>query len=170
MNVPDDMPDICRELDFRRDVEFRKLCGVRSHNYLGYKNIPEHRILFEPKNGKIVQKGEALELRLENFLPIDLPEEFQGKFVFGEQIRRELIKSKMDYFEFFPPNATRPEKMMRINIPVPNGEPLQVCYIMEPKFETAQRKTGYSGRLTALSCEDFEKLRLRTAGGSPVGS
>ncbi len=159
MYVPEDMPEICQDLDFRRDKELRKLCGVKAHNYLAYRNVPEHRDLQEPKAGVIIQKGEEMQLRLENFLPVDLPEDFRGQIRFGEEIRRKTIKSKMDYFEFFAPQADRPEKLIRLDIPLDNGETGSVCYTVERKTETLQHKTGSASRLLPLDCGDFTRLK-----------
>jgi len=100
--APDDMPDICQDLDFNRDVEFREMCGVKTRNYMAYRNIPEHRNLILPKGGKLVKKDKVLELRLPSTLPVEMPEAFQGRIVFDEKQRRTFIKSKMDYCEFVP--------------------------------------------------------------------
>ena len=171
MYVPDDMPEICQDLDFRFDEQYRKVCGVQSHNYRAYRNIPEHRDLLEPKAAVIIQKGEELQLRLENFLPVDLPEDFRGKLRFGEQIRRETVKSKMDYFEFFPPQADRPERLIRLEIPLDNGEVKSVCYTVERKLETQQRKTGTASKLLPLGCDDFTRLKAAAAQKSgPAGA
>ena len=159
MYVPDDMPEICQDLDFRRDKELRQLCGVKAHNYLAYRNIPEHRDLLEPKAGVIIQKGGEMQLRLENFLPVDLPEVFRGKLRFGEQIRREMVKSKMDYIEFFAPQASRPEKLIRLDIPLDNGETKSACFTVERKIATPQHKTGSASRLLPLDCGDFTRLK-----------
>jgi len=160
MYVPDDMPDVCQDLDFNRDKGLRNVCGVRSHDYLAYRNIPEHRNLKEPKAGVIIQKGDVLQLRLENFLPIDLPKEFQGKLHFGEGVRRDIVKSKMMYVEYFRPNAERPERLIRLDIPMDDSTTQSVCYSVERKTETQQRKTGSAGKLNNLSCEDFNQLKL----------
>ena len=161
LHVPDDMPEICRDIDFRRDEQLREVCGVKTRNYLAYRNLPEHRNLLEPKAGVIIQKGVELQLRLENFLPVDLPEEFRGKLRFGENVRRETVKSKMDYFEFFAPQAERPEKLIRLDIPLDNGETKSVCYTVEGKLATQQRKTGSASRLLPLDCGEFARLKNR---------
>ncbi len=154
--VPEDMPDICRDLDFRNEVQLRNACGVQAH-YLAYRNIPEHRELLQPKAGLIVKKGKSLQLRLENFLPIDLPRSFRGRIRFGEDVRRNLIKSKMDYCEFFPAQADRPEKLIRLMIPFDTGDSATVCYTVEPKIETLQRDPGYASQLSPLDCGDFAR-------------
>jgi hypothetical protein len=156
------MPDICQDLDFNRDVELRELCGVKTRDYLAYRNIPEHRNLLQPKGGKVVKKGKRLELRLPNTLPADLPEELTGKVIFDEKLRRTFLKSRMDYCEFFPENSNHNVKIIRLDIPHDMGGEIAVCFTVESRPTTAQRKVGYASRLEPLDCEDFRKLKARS--------
>jgi hypothetical protein len=160
--APVDLPDICQDLDFNRDVEFRELCGVKTRDYLAYRNIPEHRNLLQPKGGKIIKKGKRLELRLQNTLPAELPEELTGKIIFDENLRRTFIKSRMDYCEFFPENSNHNVKIILLDIPHDMGGQITVCYTVESRPTTAQRKVGYASRLEALDCGDFRKLKARS--------
>jgi hypothetical protein len=123
--------------------------------------------LQEPKAGKIIQKGKSLQLRVENYLPVELPQEFHGKLEFGEQHRRKLIKTKKDYFVFFLPQAERPERLIRLEIPFDNGESKSICYSVERKDATMQRKTGYASNLLPLACADFD--RIKAQGVLPAG-
>ncbi len=157
--VPDDMPEICREIDFRLDASLREVCGVETRNYMAYKNIPRHRSLLQPKGARIIQKGNGMELRLENTLPINLPKEFAGKISFGEEIRRSFIPSRMDYLEFFPEESSSQRvRIMRLDIPVDRGE-LSVCYTVIPQISTSQRKTGFASSLEAMNCNNFEMMK-----------
>ena len=160
--APADMPDICQDLDFNRDVQLRKICGVKTRNYMAYRNVPEHRNLLQPKGGKLVKKGRELELRLENTLPASLPVEFQGKIFFDEKLRRTFIRSRMDYCEFFPENADQSVKVIRLDIPFEAGGEASVCYTVEAKAGSSQRKAGYAGRLEPLDCADFQRLKLKS--------
>ena len=160
--APEDMPDICQDLDFNRDVEFRDVCGVKTRDYLAYRNIPEHRNLLMPKGGKIIKKGKAMELRLQNTLPIPLPADLAGKIIFDEKMRRTFIKSKMDYCEFFPENSSNNVKIIKLDIPQDTGGELSVCYTVESRPSTSQRKTGFASRLEPLSCEDFQRLKSKS--------
>ncbi len=157
--APEDMPEICHDLDFNRDAHLREVCGVKTRSYMAYRNYPEHRSLLLPKGGKIVKKDNDLELRLESTLPINLPENFKGKINFDENIRRVFIKSKMDYCEFFPENSNVHVKIIRLTIPTDAGDTLSICYTLEPKITTAQRKTGFASRLEPMECVDFQKLK-----------
>lgn len=159
--APDDMPDICQDLDFNRDVELREMCGVKTRDYMAYRNIPEHRNLLLPKGGKIIKKGKALELRLQNTLPAPLPADLAGKIVFDEKQRRTFIKSRLDYCEFFPENSSHNVKIIKLDIPQDTGGELSLCYTVESRPSTAQRKTGYASRLEPLDCADFQRLKGR---------
>lgn len=160
--APDDMPDICQDLDFNRDVELRELCGVKTRDYMAYRNIPEHRNLLLPKGGKIIKKGKVMELRLQGTLPIILPEDLFGKIVFDEKLRRTFIKSRMDYCEFFPDEASHNVKIIRLDIPQDTGGEFSVCYTIESRPSSTQRKTGYASRLEPLACDDFTRLKNKS--------
>lgn len=157
--APADMPDICQDLDFNRDVELREMCGVKTRDYMAYRNIPEHRNLLLPKGGKIIKKGKALELRLQNTLPITLPSDLAGRIVFDEKQRRTFIKSRLDYCEFFPENSSHNVKIIKLEIPLDMGGEISLCYTVESRPTTAQRKTGYASRLETLDCADFQRLK-----------
>ena len=157
--APEDMPAICQDLDFNRDASMREICGVKTRTYMAYRNVPEHRNLLLPKEGKIVKKDGILELRLPSTLPIELPKEFNGKIYFDEKVRRDFIKSRMDYCEFFPENSDKHVKLIRLDIPLDLGGELSVCYTLEAKVSTVQRKTGYASHLEPMECADFQKLK-----------
>lgn len=160
--APEDMPDICQDLDFNRDKEFHEVCGVKSRDYMAYRNIPEHRNLLQPKGGKIIKKGKSLELRLPGTLPAPLPSIQSGRFVFEEAQRRTFIKSRMDYCEFFPEDNSHSVKIIKLDIPEDLGGTATVCFTVESGPTTAQRKTGYASRLEPLPCEDFARLKAKT--------
>jgi hypothetical protein len=157
--APEDMPAICQDLDFNRDASMREICGVKTRTYMAYRNVPEHRNLLLPKEGKIVKKDGILELRLASTLPIELPKEFNDKIYFDEKVRRDFIKSKMDYCEFFPENSDKHVKLIRLDIPLDLGGEISVCYTLEAKVTTVQRKTGYASHLEPMECADFQKLK-----------
>jgi hypothetical protein len=159
--APEDMPEICQDIDFNRaGADLKEECGVQTRNYRAYKNIPEHRNLLLPKGAKIVRKGKKLELRLQNTLPTDLPSDFEGKLLFDEKLRRTFIKSKMDYCEFFPENSTERLRVIKLQIPLDIGGEKAICYTVESKPTTIQRNAGYAGRLEALDCADFDRLKI----------
>jgi hypothetical protein len=158
--APEDMPDICQDIDFEQaGADLKQQCGVQTRVYRSYKNIPEHRNLLLPKGAKIVRKGKDLELRLQSTLPIDLPEDWNGKIMFDERMRRTFIKSRMDYCEFFPNNSTERLRILKLDIPLDIGGEATVCYTVASGPTTVQRKAGYAGRLELLDCADFLRLK-----------
>ena len=170
--APEDMPEICQDIDFNRaGPEIKEICGVQTRNYRAYKNIPEHRNLLLPKGAKIVRKPKNLELRLQNTLPIALPEDLEGKVLFDEKLRRNFIKSKMDYCEFFPEGSNDRVRVMKLDIPLDIGGVRSICYTVESRPNTAQRKAGFAGRLEPLECADFARLKAvaQGQGGSQGG-
>ena len=127
--APEDMPDICQDIDFNQaGADLKAECGVQTRNYMAYRNIPEHRNLLLPKGAKIVQKGNGLELRLTNTLPIGLPEDMDGKILFDEKLRRTFVKNRMDYCEFFPEHAADRMRILRLDIPLDAGGRGSVCF------------------------------------------
>ncbi len=159
LNVPEDLPDICQEIDFQSDVAMRAVCGVELRSYKAYRNIPEQRLLLNPKSAKLVRKGNRVELRLEKTLPIQLPETFFNGIGFGENYRGALIKSKMDYLEFFPANSEQRIRLLRLSLPMLDGSIEQVCYSVIPATISSQRNTGYAVSLETLACADYSRLQ-----------
>ncbi len=164
--APEDMPEICQDIDFTHaGADIKEMCGVQTRNYKAYRNIPEHRNLLLPKGGKIVKKDKMLELRLQNTLPIALPADLAGKILFDEKLRRNFVKSKMDYCEFFPEGSTERVRAMSLEIPLDIGGSTTLCYTVESGPTSAQRKVGYAGRLEPLTCDDFLRLKRQSLGG-----
>jgi hypothetical protein len=169
--APENMPEICQDIDFNHSgADLKKLCGVQTRNYKAYRNIPEHRNLLLPKGGKLVKKGSVLELRLENTLPIELPPDLAGKILFDEKFRRILIKSKMDYCEFFPEKSSERIRIFSLQIPLDLGGERNLCYSVESRLSNGQRKFGYAGRLEVLNCDDFIRLKRLSQGDSTDAS
>jgi hypothetical protein len=160
--APEEMPEICQDIDFNSvGADLKTLCGVKTRNYKAYRNIPEHRNLILPKGGKIVKKGDVMELRLDNTLPVALPRDLKGKILFGEKLRRTFIKSKMDYCEFFPEKSSVRLRLMSLEIPLDIGGAIHVCYTLISGPSTGQRNPGSAGHLEELSCTDFERLKMQ---------
>ena len=165
------MPEICQDIDFSTaDQGLKDECGVQSRNYLAYRNIPEHRNLLMPKGGKIVEKEGGLQLRLEGFLPCELPKEFNGQIEFSERLRRQMIRSRMDYHEYFRSKAKRPEKLFKLEIPIKDSSEKKVCFFVERPPQTSQRKVGFASRLLPLPCEEFDRRKEEFLSGSDSSS
>lgn len=172
--VPEDLPDICKEIDFLRNPEYQDLCGVKSRKYAAYRNLPAHRDLLRPKNAKIVRKADRLELRLERCLPIAMPADLEREIDFSEASRRSPLKSEMEYAEALllshaggaeGGESDDRERILRITLPLKNGGSRGLCYRVVVPRELAQRKPGYASELVELHCEEFDRryalLRLR---------
>lgn len=165
--VPDDLPEICQSIDFSRtrDKALLEMCGVKTRNYMAYRNVPEHRSLIVPKGGKIVRKGSRVELRLPDFLPVSVPGSIGKGLDFGEAVRRKPLASEMQYFEYFPGDAERPVRLMKLALPLDRGEPQELCFSVENPLETQQRMVGYAKRLVELPCRDFNVIQARETTG-----
>jgi hypothetical protein len=160
LEIPVDLPEICHDIDFNINVEMREICGVKTRSYRGYKNVPQYRLLLRPKGGKIVRKGGEFELRLPKMLPIPLPRSFKDKIEFNERSRREYIKSTWEYHEFFPEGSDDRIKIMRINIPMLDGDKKSICYtILQKPRKIRKVQEGYASELKLLKCAAFDRLK-----------
>jgi hypothetical protein len=161
--APEDMPEICRDINFNTaDQGLREECGVTTRKYKAYRNIPVHRNLLLPKNSKVVLINDQLELRLEGFLPVALPKEFISQIEFDEKVRRNFLKNKYHYFEFFAPKESRPDKLIKMEIPLADSSTGTVCYIVDKPRTKGQRKAGYARRLLSIGCDDWDKRKTLT--------
>ena len=43
LEVPENMPPACREIDFVEQPDMRELCGVRTVHFKSYRNIAKER-------------------------------------------------------------------------------------------------------------------------------
>ncbi|MBF0430342.1 MAG: hypothetical protein HQK83_03630 [Fibrobacteria bacterium] len=159
LDVPIDMPEVCQGIDFNLNVEMREMCGVKSRSYRAYKNVPQYRMLLRPKGGKIVRKGDQYQLRLPKMIPIDLPPAMLGRITFSEDARRTYVKSKWDYHEFFPDGSNDRIKIMRIAIPLNDGNNKEVCYtILSNPTKVRKVQEGFANQLEVLDCSAFDRL------------
>jgi hypothetical protein len=164
LDVPEDMPEICRGIDFVANPDMRDVCGVRASRYQSYKNVPQQRYLIVPKGASVVLKKKKLELRLPNTLPVDLPKELRKKITFNQEARLEYIKNKMVYKELYPEGMDR-IKMFKLNIPLNDGTSEELCFNVPEKQKTSRRKTTRMGnKIESLSCEDFDDIVQRYGG------
>jgi hypothetical protein len=156
--MPMNMPEICQDMDFDLYPEMRKDCKPRFYN--SHKNQAIYRMLTLPKGGKIVKKGDDLELRLPDVLPSPLPSHFKGKISFSEPLRRDFIKTKMDYQEFSAKSTSKRVKIMRLDIPLNDGTQGSTCFNIPPKPAKASRiQMGYAFSLESITCATFEKWK-----------
>ena len=61
LEVPTNLPPICRDIDFVANPDMREMCGVRKAHNKAYKNIPQQRYLIKPSETSIVKTGNKLD-------------------------------------------------------------------------------------------------------------
>jgi hypothetical protein len=157
--IPENLPDICRGIDFRRQPDMREVCGVRSVRYKAYQNVPRIRYMILPKGAQLVKTSSGAELRLPNTLPAPLPDYIANQIEWTEEARLDYLKTKMLYKEFTPENGER-LKIFRLEIPLRNGANGDLCYSVpnEPEVADRRARTTRGNSLNAISCDEFEKL------------
>ena len=93
LDVPTNLPPICRDIDFVEQPDMREMCGVRTVRTMAYKNIPQQRYLIKPQETSIVKSNGKLELRFQNSLPLLLEGPITEELEFSQQKRLEKIKN-----------------------------------------------------------------------------
>lgn len=158
--IPQDLPEICRGIDFNDQVDMREVCGVTtiSSHRKGYQNRPQTRYLNLPKSAQLVKKDDNIELRIPNTLPIDMPSDFAHRIEWTEYVRQEYIKTQMMYKEFRDSDQRR-VKMFKLSIPMKDESVEDFCFqvpIIEPKTKRSGTTRGNS--LNKLNCCQFDEL------------
>jgi len=163
--VPEDLPPICRGIDFVAQPDMREVCGVRTTRYKAYKNIPQTRYLIVPKGATLVRKSDGVSLRLPNTLPEKLDESFVKNLEWTQEARMEYLKNKMIYREFRPDGGSR-IKMFKLQIPLKDQSMGEVCFNVPDKPELNDRQTSVMGnKLDPLDCADFDAILAKHEGG-----
>ena len=159
LDIPTDMPEICKGIDFVSQPDMREVCGVRPARYQSYKNIPLQRYLIVPKGASIVRKDNDVELRLPNTLPIPLPQQIATGLEFNQDKRLEYVKNTMTYKELFPAGQQR-IKMFKLEIPMEKitGKQ-QLCFnLPEVKSDNRTRSKAMGQEIESLDCADFDNI------------
>ena len=155
LEVPTNMPPICREIDFVEQPDMREMCGVRTVRSFAYKNIPQQRYLIKPQETSIVKSNGQLELRFQNNLPLYLE--------FSQQKRLEKIKNTYDYHEIYNKGAER-IRIFKMGIPTDKGNTYEFCFrIPEKRGNARTRSVAMGNHIEALSCADFDRLVAENA-------
>lgn len=157
LEIPTDMPEICRGIDFVSQSDMREVCGVRPARYQSYKNIPMQRYLIMPKGASIVKKNGDVELRLPNTLPIPLPSTVAAGLSFTQEKRLEYIKNTMTYKELFPSGQER-IKMFKLDIPMEEGGVQSLCFNLPNQAADSRTRTRMGTSIESLECTDFENI------------
>lgn len=163
LEVPTNLPPICRDIDFVEQPDMREMCGVRTVRTLAYKNIPQQRYLIKPQETSIVKKGDQLELRFQNSLPLYLDGPILDELEFNQQKRLQKIKNTYDYHEIYNKGAER-IRIFKMGIPTDKGNTYDFCFrIPERKGNKRTRSVAMGNHIEALSCADFERLVAENA-------
>lgn len=159
LEVPTDLPPICRDIDFNADPDMREVCGVRkaSHN-MAYRNIPQQRYLIKPSETSIVKTNGKLELRFQNSLPIDLEGPITNELMFSQEKRLERIKNTYDYHEITKKGAER-LRIFKMGIPTDKGNKYDFCFrIPEKRGNDRTRSKAMGVNIEIMSCSDFDSI------------
>jgi len=163
LEVPTNMPEICRGIDFVAQPDMREDCGVRVSRYKAYKNIPQQRYLVYPKDASLVKANGSVELRLPNTFPITLDSTTASGIEFSQEKRLVSIKNTMEYKELFPTGGER-IKMFRMQIPLDNGSSSALCFrVPESKGNQRTRNQAMANQIEGMTCQDFDMLVAKYA-------
>ena len=160
LEVPTDLPPICRDIDFVANSDMREVCGVRkaSRHNIAYKNIPQQRYLIKPSETSIVKTNGKLELRFQNSLPINLDGPIGDELVFSQEKRLERIKNTYDYFEITNPGSER-LRIFKMGIPTDRGNKYNFCFrIPERKGNDRTRSRAVGVNIETMSCTEFDRI------------
>ena len=160
LEVPTDLPPICRDIDFVANPDMREVCGVRkaSRHNIAYKNIPQQRYLIKPSETSIVKTNGKLELRFQNSLPINLDGPIGDELVFSQEKRLERIKNTYDYFEITNPGSER-LRIFKMGIPTDRGNKYNFCFrIPERKGNDRTRSRAMGVNIETMSCTEFDRI------------
>ncbi len=159
LEMPDDMPPACREIDFVEQPDMRELCGVRTVRFKSYRNIPKERYLSNPKDAKIVSSGEKFELRIPSYYPVELSGKITQDLRFDPDSRLKKISNHYEYHEGYAGGEKKREnriRAFRLTIPTDAGTEYEYCFrIPEKRGNDRTRNQAMGNRLEPLSCSDF---------------
>ena len=162
LEVPTNLPPICRDIDFVANPDMREMCGVRKAHNKAYKNIPQQRYLIKPSETSIVKTGNKLELRFQNSLPLYLEGPIVNEILFNQEKRLEKIKNTYDYHEFYNKDSKERIRIFKMGIPTDFGGTHEFCFrIPEKKGSDRTRSKAMGNNIERMNCEDFETV-LRT--------
>ncbi len=158
LEVPTDMPPICRDIDFVAQPDMRELCGVRVMRYKAYRNIPQQRYLNKPQETSLVKVNNKLELRFTNNLPITLTGPIVNEIQFNQDKRLQKIANSYDYYELYTSNKVR-IRIFKMVIPTDLGNKHEFCFRIPDKLgDERTRNQAMGDRIESMSCKDFDIL------------
>lgn len=159
LEVPTNLPPICRDIDFSANPDMREVCGVRKVHNKAYKNIPQQRYLIKPTETSIVKTGNKLELRFQNSLPLYLEGPIVNELQFGQEKRLQKVTNTYDYHEIYNKASGERLRVFKMNIPTDAGTRYDFCFrIPEKKGSDRTRNRAMGSNIERMDCEDFEQV------------
>jgi len=157
LEVPTNLPPICRDIDFVANPDMREMCGVRRVHNKAYKNIPQQRYLINPTGTSIVKTNDKLELRFQNSLPLILEGPITKELHFNQEKRLEKVQNTYDYHEIY--SGKERVRIFKMGIPTDMGNSYDFCFrIPEKKGSDRTRSVAMGNHIEAMSCNDFDYL------------
>ena len=157
LEVPTNLPPICRDIDFVANPDMREMCGVRKVHNKAYKNIPQQRYLINPNGTSIVKTDGKLELRFQNSLPLFLDGPITRELQFNQEKRLEKVQNTYDYHEIY--SGKERIRIFKMGIPTDMGNTYDFCFrIPEKKGNARTRSVAMGNHIEAMTCDDFDNL------------
>ena len=157
LEVPTNLPPICRDIDFVANPDMREMCGVRRVHNKAYRNIPQQRYLINPSGTSIVKTDGKLELRFQNSLPLYLDGPITRELEFNQEKRLEKIQNTYDYHEIY--SGKERIRIFKMGIPSDRGNTYDFCFrIPEKKGSDRTRSVAMGNHIEAMTCGDFDYL------------
>ncbi|WP_407440520.1 hypothetical protein [Fibrobacter sp.] len=159
LEVPTNLPPICRDIDFVANPDMREMCGVRKVHNKAYKNIPQQRYLIKPAETSIVKTGNKLELRFQNALPLYLTGPIVDEMQFGQEKRLQKVRNVYEYHEIYSKGTRERIRIFKMVIPTDAGTRYDFCYrIPEKKGNARTRNRAMGDNIDEMSCSEFEQI------------
>ena len=157
LEVPTNLPPICRDIDFVANPDMREMCGVRRVHNKAYKNIPQQRYLINPSGTSIVKTNGQLELRFQNSLPLYLEGPITRELEFNQDKRLEKVQNTYDYHEIY--SGKERIRIFKMGIPTDRGNTYDFCFrIPEKKGSDRTSSVAMGNHIEAMTCGDFDYL------------
>lgn len=162
LEVPTNMPPICRDIDFVAQPDMREMCGVRRVHNRAYKNIPQQRYLIKPAETSIVKTNGKIELRLQNALPLILEGPINNEMEFSQDKRLEKVKNSYEYHEIYTKGSER-LRIFKIGIPTDQGHVYNFCFrVPDKKGNARTRSKAMGNHIEAMTCADYDMLLMNS--------
>lgn len=159
LEIPTNLPPICRDIDFSSNPDMREICGVRKVHNKAYRNVPQQRYLIKPSETSIVKSGDKLELRFQNSLPLYLEGPIVRDLQFSPEKRLERVKNSYDYHEIYNKGTKERTRIFKMTIPTDAGTTYEYCFrIPEKKGNARTRSVAMGTNIDEINCKEFQQM------------